>query len=261
MSGKLFFIGTGLGELSDLSLKSLRILKNCDIIYVDAYTNFFNISIPEELSTLDLKVVSRKELEDKALQILEEARTKRIAILVPGDPFLATTHVTLRMEATKLGIQHEILHNASIFSAAPSVTGLSAYRFGKVATIPFPENRSTYPYDVCLQNIQIDAHTLFLLDIDVKNDRFLSVVEGLEQLLTIEKEKSKGVVSSQAIFIGLAKIGTAEAFIKVGTVDDFLQEQESWQEKGAPQTIIRCANHLHFAEKDALKILWNFNGV
>ncbi len=261
MSGKLFFIGLGLGDLKSLPLKGYYVLKSCDLILLDAYTNFFDLTIPPELTNLDIKMVSRQELEDNSQEILKEAKTKKVALLIPGDPFLATTHVTLRMEAIQQGIPHEVIHNASIFSAAPSITGLSAYRFGKVATIPFPENKSSYPYDVCAQNLAIDAHTLFLLDIDVKKNRFLNVVEGLEHLLEVEKTKNQGVITPTAVFIGLCKIGTPSAIVKAGTIDDFLGHRKFWKEMGAPQALVRCANSLHFAEKDALRVLWGFNKI
>lgn len=257
--GKLFFIGMGLEDLSCLTLKGLQLLKESDLILLDAYTNYFDVTIPPELADLNIKLVSRQELEDNAREILDQAKTKKIALLVPGDPFLATTHVSLRMEAVQKGIAHEVVHNASIFSAAPSITGLSAYRFGKTATIPFPENKSRYPYDVCVQNLRADAHTLFLLDIDVKNDRFLDVVEGLKQLMQIENSLQQGVVTSTAIFIALCRVGSPHAEVKVGTITEFLQQEKYWKEMGPPQALVRCANNLHFAEKDALRILWGVN--
>ncbi len=259
MTGKLFFIGVGLDNLQSLSLRAYQILKECDLVLLDAYTNFFNCDVPPELANVDITLVSRHELEDNSHQILEKAKTSKVAILVPGDPFLATTHVTIRMEAVKQGIPHEIIHNASIFSAAPSITGLSAYRFGKVATIPFPENQSSYPYDICSQNLRIEAHTLFLLDIDVKNNRFLDVIEGLKQLVSMEEQKNEGVITPDAIFIGLCKVGSPKAVVKAGTINSFLEKPDFWKKQGAPQALVRCANTLHFAEKDALKILLRFD--
>ena len=58
----------------------------------------------------------------------------------------------LEKRAKEQGITTMIIHNTSILSAVPSHLGLSAYRFGRTATLPFPENKSFYPYDIVAGN-------------------------------------------------------------------------------------------------------------
>ena len=87
-----------------------------------------------------------------ASAILEAAKKGKAVFLVPGDPFIATTHVTLRIDAEKQGIKTRIVHGTSIISAIVSLSGLHNYKFGKTVTIPFPENFSETPYNVIAQN-------------------------------------------------------------------------------------------------------------
>ena len=103
--------------------------------------------------------------------------------LVPGDPFIATTHVTLRIDAEKQGIKTRIIHGISIMSAIISLSGLHNYKFGKTVTVPFPENFSETPYNVIAQNKKLGLHTLCLLDLKANENQFLSINQALKMLL------------------------------------------------------------------------------
>ena len=93
----------------------------------------------EALCGKKVHVVSRRELEEEnGAVILEAAKRGKAVFLVPGDPFIATTHVTLRIDAEKQGIKTRIIHGASIISAIISLSGLHNYKFGKTVTVPFP---------------------------------------------------------------------------------------------------------------------------
>ncbi len=86
---------------------------------------------------------------------MQAAKVGKAVFLVPGDPFIATTHVTLRIDAEKQGIKTRIVHGTSIMSAIVSLSGLHNYKFGKTVTVPFPENFSETPYNVIAQNKKV----------------------------------------------------------------------------------------------------------
>ena len=69
-------------------------------------------------------------------KVIEEARAENVAFLVIGDPFGATTHTDLYLRALKLGVQVEVVHNASIMNAC-GACGLQLYRFGETVSIVF----------------------------------------------------------------------------------------------------------------------------
>ena len=112
-------------------------------------------------------LVSRRDLEEEnGTVILQAAESGKTVFLVPGDPFIATTHVTLRIDAEKHGVKTRVVHGASIISAIVSLSGLHNYKFGKTVTVPFPDNFSATPYDVIVQNKKSGLQTLCLLEFE-----------------------------------------------------------------------------------------------
>ncbi len=126
----LYLIGLGFNE-KDLSLRALEIIKKSKC-FLEDYTSIY----PVDKLDFEFKKVQRPDLEENMQSLLDLAKEKDIAILIPGDPLAATTHVELILEAKKQKIPFEIVHNASIFSSIGE-TGLQLYKFGRTATIPF----------------------------------------------------------------------------------------------------------------------------
>ena len=161
------------------------------------------------------QVVSRRELEEEnGAVILEAAKKGKAVFLVPGDPFIATTHVTLRVEAEKHGIKTRIIHGASIISAIVSLSGLHNYKFGKTVTVPFPENFSETPYNVIAQNKKLGLHTLCLLDLKANEKQFLSINQAIAMLLEVEEKKKKGVITPDTPAVGIARAGSNNPTLK-----------------------------------------------
>ncbi len=231
----LYLVGAGLWDERDLSLRALDILKECDGIFVESYTSIWK----GKLKKLDLEVkeIGRNEMEEGAEKILEKAKKKKIAILVPGDPLTATTHFSVLEEAKKKGISVEIVHNASIKTAIAE-TGLQLYKFGKTASISW--EYSEYPYDLLKQNKDIDAHTLFLLDLGEKP---MSPKEGLNRLLEIEEKRNENLINKETTCVICCKLGSKEKKIFFGKVEDLLNIEE------VPAVII-LPGKLHFSEKE-----------
>ncbi|MFX0051940.1 MAG: diphthine synthase [Candidatus Hermodarchaeota archaeon] len=254
---ELIFIGMGLLGFKSCSLEALAVLNRVEMIFIETYTNFILEDVPPQFNKVKERiiVVDRGDLEENDHKFLDKISGKVVAILVPGDPFIATTHNSLRLAAIKRGFRCKIIHNASILSSAASISGLSSYRFGRTVTCPFPENKSDFPYKVIKWNKQIEAHTLVLLDLDQSKERFLTVDEAISILSDLERKKQKKVFQKKNLVIGLAKIGYKETFVVVGDcnrVSDF-----PWRKIGPPQALIVCADPLHITEKEALETLWH----
>ena len=250
----------GLSGLKSCSLQALKILKIADIIFVETYTNFISEGKPEFWNEIKQKLepLSRKDLEENDYLFLEKIEGKIIALLIPGDPFIATTHNSIRVAATKKGYKCKLIHNSSIISAASSISGLSSYSFGRTVTCPFRNNKSEFPYRIIQQNKSINAHTLVLLDINLVDDEFLSVDEAISILSDLEMEIHENVFKKSSIVIGLAKIGYNDEFISAGSMDK-VTNSFNWRKIGPPQALIVCADTFHFAEKEALSVLWGVN--
>lgn len=248
---KLVFVGLGLNDEKGISVKGLEETKTADEVFLELYTSLmpeFNLQRFEALCGKKVQVVSRRELEEEnGAVILEAARKGKAVFLVPGDPFIATTHVTLRIEAEKQGVETRIVHGASIMSAIISLSGLHNYKFGKTVTVPFPENFSETPYNVIAQNKAVGLHTLCLLDLKGAEKQFLSINQALKMLLEVEAKKGKGVVTADTVAVGIARAGSDIPTLKadfVGGLVDF--------DFGLPPYSLIFPGDLHFMEVDSL---------
>lgn len=190
----LKLIGLGLVDGKDLTVRGMEEAEEADEVYLELYTSHWKgrEGLAEALGR-DIKEVKRSDLEENSAEILEKAEDEDVAVLVPGDPLVATTHVELLIQAKRKGICTKVVHSSSIYSAVAE-TGLQIYKFGKTTTIPIPRKnyRPQSPYDVIRENKKRGLHTLTLLDI---KDRPMEVPEALEYLLELEGEKQNGAVS------------------------------------------------------------------
>jgi len=245
----LYFVGLGLVP-TDISYKALNILKKVKKIYFDSYTSLS----PEPLNILGedvirkIKIVDRSILEgEKSLEIIEEARNSDVAIMVIGDPFIATTHISLRIEAEKRGIKTKVVYAPSIYSTAISLSGLQVYKFGKSCTIVYLEERykPVYPYIVLLENLARGLHTFFFLDFKKEENKAMKVSEAIEILLDFDKEY--GVLSDPSLGIALARLGSTSEKIVVDSLENLRKEN-----LGPPPHSLIIPGYLHPIEKDAL---------
>lgn len=85
------------------------------------------ILFKEEFYGRQIIVADRDLVEQGADDILENAASSDVAMLVVGDPFGATTHTDLVLRAKQKGINVEVVHNASIMNAV-GCCGLQLYR-------------------------------------------------------------------------------------------------------------------------------------
>jgi len=251
--GELVFVGLGLFDEKDMSLRGLEEIKNADIVFAEFYTSLMpNLSVKrlEDLVGKKVSVISRQVLEEESGQpLLEEAKKRKVAFLVPGDPLMATTHVDLRIGAEKQGIKTRVIHGASITSAAISLSGLQNYKFGKSVTIPFPQGSiiSETPYKTILENQVMELHTLCFLDMRSEEKRYMTIKEGLQLLLAVEKEKKKHVVTLNVLVVGIARAGSEMPVVKAGYLGETID-----YDFGAPPHTLIFPSRLHFMEAEAL---------
>lgn len=245
------FVGLGLNDEKGVSVGGLEETKTADTVFMELYTSLmpdFNLQRFEDSIGKHVTVVSRHDLEEEnGKAILQAAQKGKTVFLVPGDPFIATTHVTLRIDAEKNGVKTRIVHGASIISAIISLSGLHNYKFGKTVTVPFPENFSATPYDVIAQNKKSGLHTLCLLDLKASEKQFLSINQAVTLLMEVEEKKKEGAVTSFTPAVGVARAGSKNPTLKadfVGAIVDF--------DFGEPPYSLIFPGNMHFMEAEAL---------
>ncbi len=248
---ELVFVGLGLNDEKGITVKGLEETKSADAVFMETYTSRmpdFSMKRFEAQCGKKVKVITRHDLEeDNGKNILQAAKTGKAVFLVPGDPFIATTHVTLRIEAEKQGIPTRIVHGISIMSAIISLSGLHNYKFGKTVTVPFRENFSETPYNVITQNKALGLHTLCLLDLKAAEKQYLSINEALRLLQEVEAKKRLQVILDDTVVVGIARAGSEKALIKA----DFLKNLINF-DFGEPPFSLIFPGELHFMEIDAL---------
>lgn len=248
----LHFIGLGLFDEKDVSLKGLDVIKNCDMLYLDNYTSKLSVSVNKLEGLYGKKIIlaDRELVENKAEHtILAHAKDKDVVFAVVGDIFSATTHVDLWMRARELNIETRFVHSASVFSAV-SITGLQLYKFGRTTSIPFPmQNYEPHtPYDVVEENSKRGLHTLLLLDLDPKHNKYMSIKQAVKYLISVEEKVQKGVFTDDTLVVGCAQLGSEAPIIKVGKAKK-IKEQNF-------EKFLQCLivpGKLHFAEENALR--------
>ena len=248
---ELIFVGLGLNDEKGITVKGLEETRAADTVFMELYTSLmpdFSLERFEALCGKKTQVVSRHELEEEnGAQILQAAKKGKAVFLVPGDPFIATTHVTLRIDAEKQGIKTRIIHGTSIMSAIVSLSGLHNYKFGKTVTIPFAENFSETPYNVIAQNKKLGLHTLCLLDLKAKEKLFLPINQAINMLREVEEKKKLKVITPNTVAVGIARAGSNNPTLKADYVKDLVNF-----DFGEPPFSLIFPGDLHFMEVDSL---------
>jgi len=247
----IIFIGLGISNIKDISLRGLEEIKNCEKVYLESYTNFFESDIEEIEKTINKKVeiLEREDMEINFDKILEEAKNKNVAILVFGDPFFATTHVSLKIEALKRNVEVKTIHSSSIFPAICEI-GLNCYKFGKIVTIPLDSKYKELPYSVyksIKENKTRDLHTLCLLDIDRENNEFILPNRAIEKILEAEKKYGENVLDEEEEIVVICRLGYKNQKIFINKVKEIIKE-----DFGKPPFSIIIPSNLSSIEKESL---------
>src|SRR5918994_4305050 len=100
----LWLIGLGIEGLGGMNMKGREVIKTCNLIYIERFTGYLSDIDLSEL-TLYCKrndnvvnIVGRSFVED-GRNILEQAGNNEVALIVYGDPLIATTYIELFVRA------------------------------------------------------------------------------------------------------------------------------------------------------------------
>ena len=241
----LYIVGLGLGDEKDVTIRGYEAIKKSDKVFLEMYTSILSVDVKklEEYYEKEILVADRDFVECQAESIYEPAKDGNVALLIVGDPVCATTHTDIMLRAFELGIEVELIHNASVMGAAGS-SGLQLYNFGQTISIPFFTEgwRPTSFYPKIKYNRAGGMHTLCLLDIKVKEPDFEAMKKGkivylpprymtvncaCDQLILTEEEIEGGSAynPSETLCVGLARLGQKDQCIMAGTMEE-LKEQD-----------------------------------
>lgn len=252
--GELYLVGMGL-SYKYLTLEALEAIAKADRVFVDTYTGQVDLEGLEKVLAKSFVKVSRRELEEGSgrviLELLEEG--KRVVLLVPGDPLVATTHVTLLLEAHARGFRFHVIPGVSIVPTALSMSGLMVYKMGKIATVVYPKDGIVYEYayDVIKANDSLNLHTLLLLEYDGEKGIAMRASEAIEILKSIEEIRREGVVRDDRLVSVVASLGYPDFIVCVGELKRILMLKV----EVVPQTLVFASPRLHPIEVEMMKVV------
>lgn len=240
----------GLGVGYDITEHGMELLRECDLAFCEIHT----MPVPpeylkklEKMSGKKIEIVGREEVEGEFPFVLEEARDKNVCLLCGGDPLAATTHISLLMDAKKAGIETEVVHNSSIFSAAAGKSGLQPYKFGKTVTVSFwrKNYEPTSPLLLIGKNLEAGMHTLVLMDLDAELG-LMDAKLGLELLGKMEGKEGKRLLPEKVVV--LSRVGYPDEKVSYGKVSGLMGRDLG----NAPFCII-VPGEMHEVEKEYLE--------
>jgi diphthine synthase len=251
--GRLVFVGLGLGDETGISAHGLQEVQSCDVVFAEEYTASLSEGSIQRLEGRIGKRIERlgRATVEDGKSIIDACFGQKVALLVPGDPMTATTHVDLRLRAAKHGVETVIIHGSSVLAAVPGILGLQHYKFGRTTTIPFPAEgySPTSPYHVISENLSRGLHTLVLLDIDAENSRYMTANEGLHVLMDMEMREAKEVITPSRLVCVVARAGSPDCAARAGLISELVSE-----DFGPALHTVVVPGKLHFMEEEALKV-------
>lgn len=246
----LHLVGLGLHDPRSITVRGLEAVRAADVVYAEFYTAIMS-GTPADLEAFlgrPVTVLDRLGVEKGGPQLLEEARTREVALLVAGDPMAATTHADLLVRFRQAGVPLHIVHAPSIFAAAPGLLGLQHYKFGRATTLVKPEKgwSPTSPFDAIAENHARGLHTLVLLDIKSDIGYFMTANEALAILLGLAQRTGNSWFGPSTHVGVVARAGSDAPGVTTGTVAD-LQERDF----GPPLHCLVVPGALQVVEQEA----------
>ncbi|XP_033098189.1 diphthine methyl ester synthase-like [Anneissia japonica] len=85
----LYFVGLGLGDATDITVKGLETVKKCSRVYLEAYTSILGVEKDklEEFYGKDVILADRDMVEQNSEEMFRNTSEEDVAFLVVGDPF------------------------------------------------------------------------------------------------------------------------------------------------------------------------------
>jgi diphthine synthase len=209
----LHLVGTGLSE-KGISTEGIEACERCSKLYIERYTSIITdakLRFLESLFGKNITELRRTDMEENSKKLLDEAGRSDIAVLVGGDPLIATTHKILAIKASELGIPIRTYSAASVISVAMGQSGLDFYRFGPIITVPaWSEHyKPTAFCSTIRENMARNLHSILLLDYKSEEQRSLNPKEAIQTLLDAQGAQTAQALSSHTMLIIIKDAGLA----------------------------------------------------
>ena len=248
----LWFVGLGISGTKSIPIEVVKIIQDADIVYLEIFTSPISQTYEEEIKNMvngSFKIAKRWLVED-GQEILKASKSSSVVLLSYGDPYMATTHIELRTRAELENIETKTVHSASIITSMIGEAGLQFYKVGRVVTIMNEKKSTITPYTAINKNLTQGLHSVILLEYNHDKKYFLDPKNAISNLLDIEKEQKKFILSDDTFTIIASRIGFETQKIISGKFSNLLKV-----DFGEPPHSIIIPGKLHFTESDAINVL------
>lgn len=183
MSGKLYIVPTPIGNLDDITLRAIQILKQADIILAED-TRTSSVLLKHHGIQTNM-IAHHKFNEHKSLQkIIEQLRAGKTIALISdaGTPGISDPGFLMVRECIQNNIDVETLAGATAFVPALINSGLPAHEFLFIGFLPIKKGRETK-----LKEIATEKRTIILYESPYR------ILKTLHQLLEFTGDRKISV--------------------------------------------------------------------
>tara|TARA_B110000263_G_scaffold190159_1_gene167868 strand:+ start:45 stop:1082 length:1038 start_codon:yes stop_codon:yes gene_type:complete len=248
----LWFVGLGISGTKSIPIEVEKIIQEADFVYLEAFTSPISQIREDKIKNTvngGFKIAKRWLVED-GQEILKTAKSSTVVLLSYGDPYIATTHIELRTRAKLEKIETKTIHSASAITSMIGEAGLQFYKIGRIMTIMNEKKSTMTPYNTIFKNLTDGLHSVILLEYNQDKNYFLDPKNAISNLLDIEREQKRDVLTDDTFAIVASRIGFETQKIISGKLGNLLKI-----DFGEPPHSIIVTGKLHFTESDAINVL------
>lgn len=268
MSGKLYLCATPIGNLEDMTLRAIRILKEVDLIAAEDTRNSIKL-----LNHFDIKtpMTSYHEFNkiEKGKYLIEQLQTGvNIALITDaGTPGISDPGEELVVMAYKAGIEVTSLPGACALITALTISGRKTRRFSFEAFLPQDKKEKA----MVLNELKNETRTIILYEAPHRLVKTLvSLLETLgNRNITICRELTKRyetafistIEEAIAHYTAIEPKGECVLLIEGRTHEELqIEEQDKWLLKTIPEHMEFYLNQ-GMTKKEAMKLVALDRGV
>ena len=219
----LWFVGLGINGTESLSQKAKEVVSGSDVVYFEQFTSPISDEETNKIKQIakEFRLAPRWLVED-GKEILEESKSKQVCLLSFGDPYIATTHIELRVRAISENIRTGTVHASSALTSLVGECGLHYYKIGKTVTI-MSSIPSTTAYYTIFENLKQSIHTVVLLEYNQNKGFFLEPKIALQSLLDAENGQRRKVIVDSTFAIVASRIGQDSQKVTSGNISSLVE--------------------------------------
>ncbi len=189
--GKLYIVATPIGNLDDITLRTLEVLKSVDLIAAEDTRRTRKLLTHFEISTRTISYHSYNE-HRKTAELLEQvANGLKLALVSDaGMPCIADPGYLLVRDAVEYGIEPEIIPGVSALTFAIAASGLPSDRFTFYGFLPVKPGKKAK----VLEDIRDSGHTGVVFESPYRIDKALQAITdtlGPDTPIALVREATK----------------------------------------------------------------------